>query len=66
MTWRDYIGNVLWTFSCWLNALLFGQPHESLSSRIGWNMARGGFWSRVPMPQVLRRHFENAAKWSAF
>ena len=66
MTWRDYFENILWNFSRLLNAIAFGDPHESLSARIGWNIAGGGFWSRVPMPRCLREHFENAMRWSAF
>lgn len=64
MTWRDYAENVLWNLSRLLNSLLFGDPNDSLSARIGWSRFKGGFWSRVPMPAIFARHFEKAARWT--
>jgi hypothetical protein len=63
MTFRDWLGNIGFALSCLFNALLGGHVHESLSARIGASILRGGFFAQLPMPRMLRRHFEEAARW---
>lgn len=71
MTWRDYRENIWtairllgWSWSCVWNAIYFGDPYEAVSSRIGWNISKGGFWSLIWMPRKLKNHFIKASKWS--
>lgn len=46
------------------NALIGGEPDETLSLRIGQSMDRGGLASRIPMPVCIRQHFVRVA-WRA-
>lgn len=64
MTWREWLENVGWAASRFWNTVLFGEPNDSICCRIGWNIRKGGFWSRVPMPGCFKRHFERAARWT--
>jgi hypothetical protein len=66
MTFRDWLGNIGFALSCLFNALLLGEPCQSLSARIGWSIIERGFFAQVWMPGFLRRHFENAAAWEQF
>lgn len=55
---RNYAYNVFVSLSQLANtALLFGDPDETVSGRIGKSIAAGGFWSHVPLPAFLLRHF---------
>lgn len=44
------------------NALIGGDPSESLSLRIGRSIISGGFWNRVPFPRPLKAHFIRVAR----
>ena len=55
---RNYAYNVFVSVDQLMNAaLLFGDPDETVSGRIGKSIEAGGFWSRVPWPQWLLCHF---------
>jgi hypothetical protein len=63
MTYREYLYNIGLAASRLMNALRGGDPDEGLSSPIGRSILRGGFFAQLPMPRMLRRHFEKAARW---
>jgi hypothetical protein len=58
---RNYAYNVFVSVDQLVNAaLLFGDPDETVSGRIGKSIAAGGFWSCVPLPAFLLKHFANS------
>lgn len=70
MTRGDYFRNVwtafrtlLWAWSALWNAIYLGRVDESLSTRIGWSIHRGEFWSRFWFPRWLRAHFKQSMRW---
>lgn len=57
-----YLYRVGGALSCLLNAMIGGDPSESLSLRIGRSIIVGGFWARVPIPRPLKAHFLRVAR----
>lgn len=79
MTYRDWLENVGWAasnlldapddeagfaLSCLVNAIAFGRPDESLSSRLGRSILANGVWAYVPIPPRLALHFIRSAQRS--
>ncbi|WP_040586089.1 hypothetical protein [Allomesorhizobium alhagi] len=59
MSYAYRVGSAL---SCLGNALIGGDPSESLSLVIGRSILASGFWSRVPLPGCLKAHFLRVAR----
>jgi hypothetical protein len=55
---KNYAYNLFLNASQTMNTITGGDPDESISSRIGKSIKRGGLASRIPMPGFARRHFE--------
>ena len=53
----NYLYNLMLAASQFCNTLAGGDPDESISSRLGKNIARKGWASRVQWPRWLRVHF---------
>ncbi len=54
----NYAYNVMVATSQLANTvLLFGDPDESISGRIGKSIVAGGWAARVPWPGFMRRHW---------
>ena len=57
-----YLYNVGGALSCLGNAVLGGDPSESMSLVIGRSILAGGFWSGVWIPGCLKAHFLRVAR----
>jgi hypothetical protein len=54
----NYLYNVMVALSQLVNTvLLFGDPDESISGRIGKSIVAGGWAAHVPWPEFMRAHW---------
>lgn len=60
----NYVYNLVAGFSRLFNAVIGGDPAETLSSRLGKSVVAGGWASHAPLPWWLRAHFVACIDWS--
>ena len=54
----NYLYNIATMLSQGVNVIVFfGDPDESLSSRLGKSIASNGWASKVPWPKCVKAHF---------
>ncbi len=54
----NYVYNIFVALDQLVNVvLLFGDPDETISSRVGKSYVKGGWAAKVPWPPWAKRHF---------